>query len=176
MESLVLTVIGPDKPGVVDALSKVVAGHGASWEESRMARLAGQFAGILLVKVPPAQKDALVEALRTLASASLEVVVAHGVPEGEREGRAAVLSLVGGDRPGIVQRISRALAERGVNVESLETEVARAPMSSELLFHANATLTLPPGVDLATVRRDLEGIASDLMVDLALEEAADTSG
>ncbi len=173
MESLVLTVIGPDKPGVVDALSKAIAARGASWEESRMARLAGQFAGILLVKVPPAEKEALVAALRALGAAGLEVVVAHGVAEGERTGRTAVLSLVGSDRPGIVQRISSVLAARGVNVDALETEVARAPVSSELLFHASATLTIPPGVTLAAVRGDLEAIASDLMVDLAIEEAGE---
>ncbi|MBC7171104.1 MAG: ACT domain-containing protein [Polyangiaceae bacterium] len=171
MESLVLTVIGPDKPGVVDALSNIIASKGASWEEGRMARLAGQFAGILLVKVPPDEKEALIAALHALGTSSLEVVVAHGAPEDERAGRTAVLSLVGGDRPGIVQRISRALAERGVNVDLLETEVARAPMSSELLFHASATLSIPSDVDVAAVRRDLEAIASDLMVDLALEEA-----
>lgn len=172
MESLVVTVIGPDKPGVVDALSRVIAAGGGSWEESRMARLAGQFAGMLLVKVPAEGKDALVASLRALGPPSFEVVVALGAPEEERAGRKAVLSLVGSDRPGIVQRISRALAESGVNVETLETELARAPISSELLFHATAKLTIPPSVDLASVRADLEEIASDLMVDLAIQDAS----
>ncbi len=175
MESLVLTVIGPDKPGVVDALSKVIAEHGASWEASRMARLAGHFAGILLVKVPADRREPLAQAIEALAraSASLEVVVARGVADEARAGRVASLELVGSDRPGIVQRISRALAERHVNVDELETEVARAPMSSELLFRAHARLTLPDSVELDDVRRALEAIASDLMVDVDFREGVD---
>jgi glycine cleavage system regulatory protein len=172
MESLVLTVIGPDKPGVVDALSKVIAEHDASWEQSRMARLAGQFAGILLIKVPADRREGLRLALEGLAGPALEVVVAHGVAEPPRAARVAHLELVGGDRPGIVQRISRAMAARHVNLDELETEIARAPISSELLFRAQARLTIPDGVSLDDVQRDLEAIAADLMVDIDLREHA----
>jgi glycine cleavage system regulatory protein len=172
MESLVLTVIGPDKPGVVDALSRVIAEHDASWEQSRMARLAGQFAGILLVKVAADRREALRAALGQLAGGGLEVVIAHGVAEPEPKARVAHLELVGGDRPGIVQRMSRALAARQVNVDDLETEVTRAPMSSELLFRARARLTIPDGVELGDVQGDLEALASDFMVDIDLKERA----
>jgi glycine cleavage system regulatory protein len=172
MESLVLTVIGPDKPGVVDALSKVIAEHGASWEQSRMARLAGQFAGILLVKVPADRREALKAELSGLAGPDLEGVVAHGVTEPPREARVAHLELVGGDRPGIVQRISRAMAARHVNLDELETAIMRAPMSSELLFRARARLTIPDHVALEDIKRDVEAIAADLMVDIDLRESA----
>jgi glycine cleavage system regulatory protein len=38
--SLVVTVIGNDRPGIVERLSEVVLAAEANWEESRMARLA----------------------------------------------------------------------------------------------------------------------------------------
>lgn len=171
MQLLVLTVMGPDRPGLVDSLSRVIAAHGASWQQSRMARLAGQFAGILLVQVPVEAKIALVQDLEALGSSALMVHVASGEDEERAEAtRSVSLSLVGSDRPGIVQRISRALAEHGVNVDAFESEVSRAPISSELLFTATATLSLPAGLELSVVRRDLEALAGDMMVDLTLDE------
>ena len=49
--SLVLTIIGDDRPGIVEQLAEEVLDAGANWEESRMARLAGKFAGLLRVSV-----------------------------------------------------------------------------------------------------------------------------
>jgi len=79
-----------------------------------------------------------------------------------------VLELIGQDRPGIVRQISRALAQHGVNVEELRTECASAPMSGETLFKAQARLYIPASCDSAALRRELERIAADLMVDLLL--------
>ena len=57
--SLVLTVIGDDKPGIVEQLADQVLAAGGNWEESRMARLAGKFAGILRVSVDADRAEAL---------------------------------------------------------------------------------------------------------------------
>jgi glycine cleavage system regulatory protein len=66
MATLVLTVIGDDRSGLVSALSGVIADHGGSWERSQMARLAGKFAGIVVVSVPDAGADALIRDLGPL--------------------------------------------------------------------------------------------------------------
>lgn len=81
------------------------------------------------------------------------------------------LELVGNDRPGIVRDITRLLAEHGVNLESLDTDVLPAPMSSELLFHADARLAVPPGLALEQLQQRLETLADDLMVELSLQPA-----
>ena len=73
--SLVLTILGPDRPGLVEAVSQTIAEHGGSWQESSMARLAGRFAGVLLVSIDEARAEALTTALRGLESAGLSVVV-----------------------------------------------------------------------------------------------------
>jgi glycine cleavage system regulatory protein len=171
MTSLVVLVVGPDRPGLVDMLSSTIAEAGGNWQESRMSRLAGHFAGILRVDAPEGQGDALGARLEALGEQGLEVIVRRGEGGGAAPKlRHAHLDLVGSDRPGIIQRISQGLAKQGINVDELETEVTEAPMSGEMLFRAQARLRLPPGVDLTTLRTSLEAIGTDMMVDIKLEE------
>jgi glycine cleavage system regulatory protein len=167
--SLVLTIIGDDKPGIVEALSDHLLAAGANWEESRMAHLGGKFAGLLRVSVDAARADALEAQLRS-APAGLTVVVERSGAEPDRALRTIRLELLGNDQPGIIRNISRALADEGVNIEELETETTSAPMSGDTLFRARATLRIPSNLTLDRLRASLEGLAGELMVDLALEE------
>ena len=171
MESLVVTVIGKDRPGLVESVSAVVEDHGGSWVESRMSRLAGEFAGILRVSVPATQVDALSEGLEALRSGGLRVLVERGFEEQVEEGHVILLELIGSDRPGIVHKISEALAARGVNVDELNTECDGAPWSGDTLFKATARLRAPTTLDLDQLRESLEAIAGDLMVDISIGEA-----
>ena len=172
MPALVLTLIGPDRAGLVEAVAAVVADHGGNWLESRMSRLAGQFAGILEVEVPEEQVGALKVALQGLGRRGLNVVAeGAGVGSSGKGDRTLSLEVVGQDRPGIVREISQALARRGVNVEELRTGRESAPMSGEALFRAWARLRLAGATDQEELRATLEAIAADLMVDLSLEES-----
>ncbi len=166
-----MTVIGEDRPGLVDSVAGLVAEHGGNWLESRMSRLGGQFAGILRVEVPPEREQSLVVALEGLASRGLSVVVHPDQlrPRPQTE-RLSVLEIVGQDRPGIVRQISHALAGFGVNVEELETECASAAMSGETLFKARAKLSIPHACNAVDIRQSLEKIAEDLIVEISLEE------
>jgi glycine cleavage system regulatory protein len=172
LESLVVTLVGPDRPGLVNLLADCGRTHGASWEESRMATLAGQFAGIVHFAVPAEHAAALASALQALAKGGLQVLVASGTRAAGAAtvGRALRLELVGQDRPGIVRDISKALAELSVSIHELETEITSAAMSGEHLFNARAVLLVPPDVRTAALRRVLEGLANELMVDLTLDE------
>src|SRR5207248_361112 len=169
--SLVMTVIGRDRPGLVDSLAGLVAQYGGNWLESRMSRLGGQFAGILRVQVSREQEAGLVGSLTELQRDGLTVVVHSERPKFEEPGGPIVfLEIVGQDRPGIVHQISHALASHGVNVEELQSECGSAAMSGETLFKARARLHLPISCNLAALRQELEKIAADLIVDLALKE------
>jgi glycine cleavage system regulatory protein len=168
---LTLTLIARDRPGLVGALSERVAAAGGNWLESRMARLAGQFAGILLVEVPDAKADDLVAALRGLEAEGLHVTAERGsgeAPAGAQ--RPLTLELVGHDRPGIVREVAQALASRGVNIDELETEVVSGSFSGDALFKANARLRAPADLAPDELREALESLAHELMVDLDLEE------
>jgi len=166
---LVLTVIGSDRPGLVELVSRIVAGHGGNWLESRMSRLGGEFAGIIRVEVPAAAEPALVRDLAGLASQGLTVVCRSSGAESPVCRRFAALDLVGHDRPGIVRDISQALARAGANVEELTTSCESAAMSGEPLFKAAIKIGLPDGCDVAAIRRELEEIAANLLVDISLE-------
>ncbi|MAC98306.1 MULTISPECIES: glycine cleavage system protein R [Pseudomonas] len=163
---LVLTVISADKPGLVESLAQTINRHGGNWLESRMARMAGQFAGILRVDVGNDQLEALRIDLEGLTSLGINVQVAISGQAEEPVQSALILNLVGNDRAGIVHEVSRVLASHGVNVESLETECVPAPMSADMLFKAEAHLGVYPQTDLDALRDALENLTDDLMVEL----------
>jgi glycine cleavage system regulatory protein len=166
-----MTVIGQDRPGLVDSVAALVAEHGGNWLESRMSRLGGHFAGILRVEVPSENEPRLVAALKKLEARGLTVVVHPDQPKPlPASARQSVLEIVGQDRPGIVRDITHALASFGVNVEELETECESAAMSGETLFKARARLSIPESCDAAQVRQQLERIAADLIVEISLAE------
>jgi glycine cleavage system regulatory protein len=168
-----MTIIGQDRPGLVESVARIVAGHGGNWLESRMSRLGGEFAGILRIEVPAEKRTALLNALATLQSGGLAVVVRPDdkpVPATAAAGRPAKIELVGHDKPGIVREITSALAAAGVNIEEFTSEVVSAPMSGETLFKAVAHLQLPERCDLAALKRNLEKIATDLLVDVSFAE------
>jgi glycine cleavage system regulatory protein len=171
MTDLVLTLIGPDRPGLVQAVAGIVAEHGGNWLESRMTHLAGKFAGILRAELPPERAAAALAALAKLEGQGLKIV-AETVARSEREPpqRTMDLELLGLDRPGIVREIAQVLAGNGVNVEELTTNRTSAPMSGEILFEARAHVHVPAAADLAKLRAALERVASDLMVELKLED------
>jgi len=175
MTDLVLTLIGPDRPGLVEAVAQAVADHGGNWLESRMIHLAGKFAGILRVEAPPERAPALARALDALVSSGLRVV-AESIPRdgGDEAGaggaRVMSLELIGLDRPGLVREISQLLAQHQVNVEELTTDRTSAPMSGEMLFRADARVKVPAGLDADHLRDRLERLASDLTVEIRLEE------
>jgi len=169
--SLVLTVIGADRPGLIESLASTVAEHGGNWMESRMCRLGGQFAGIVHVEISQEEHPRLVEKLSDLQSKGLSIsVFADAKGKASVKGGAAVIEIIGNDRPGIVNQISRALAEYGVNVEDLKTEVVSAPMAGGLIFQARADVFLPENCHLAELQRQLESVASDLQVDVRIRQ------
>jgi glycine cleavage system regulatory protein len=168
---LIMTIMGKDRTGLLEYVSRVVEDHGGNWLESRMCRLGGEFAGILRVDVPKESEQALVKSLRGLNSESLTVFVREDEPATNSIPKhPASLEIVGHDRPGIVHQISAALARQGVNVEELETECASAPMSGEMLFKAVARLSVPESCMVTELRKELEKIAGNLMVDITFAE------
>ena len=168
---LVMTIIGPDRTGLVESVARAVAEHGGNWLESRMCRLGGEFAGILRVEIPVEKKSALLAALPKLQLNGLQIVVRDDAKISEKiSGKQTLLEIVGADRPGIVREITSALARANVNVEEFSSEVVSAPMSGEELFKARARLQLPENCNLAALKLDLEKIAADLLVDVSFAE------
>jgi glycine cleavage system regulatory protein len=170
---LVMTIISPDRTGLVESIARAVAEHGGNWLESRMCRLGGEFAGILRIEIPADKKSALLAALQKLQANGLQILVRDDAStSATASGKQTKLEIVGSDRPGIVREITAALARAGVNVEEFSSELVSAPMSGETLFKATARLQLPDKCDLAALKKDLEKIAADLLVDVSFAELA----
>jgi len=169
--SLVVTVIGADRPGIVSLLSDRAKGFGANWAASRMAVLAGQFAGIVHFEVPAANAQPLADALATLESTGLRIVIARSEARAPPPHRRCVkLDLVGNDHPGIIRDLSTSLADRGVSIEELHTEIVSAAMSADRLFRVHAILAVPDALGDEALKRALEALANEMMVDIALGE------
>lgn len=168
--SYVLTVIADDEPGIVERLSDVIKAHQGNWLKSRMANLAGKFAGVLHIEVPATQGPELESALKQLAHAGIEVRAELG-KESEGETHQMTLNLVGNDRPGIVRELSGTLAEMHINVLELLTNCGTAEMSSQPLFRAEALLQVPLTLDIDDVKAAIEDLGNELMVEIKLGPA-----
>jgi glycine cleavage system regulatory protein len=169
--TLVLTVVGDDRVGLVKALADIVSSNGGNWERSHLAELAGTFAGIVLVTVPDRRAERLQEALAPLQGL-LDVSVRTTAPDpvapaGRRQVR---LELLGNDRPGIVAAVSGILARHGLGVADLQTATRGAPMTGGLLFEASAVVTVDSVDSLDAVRTALEELATEILVDVSVVE------
>lgn len=166
---LVITLLGPDRPGIVASVAAVVAEHGGNWMESRMVHLGGQFAGLVRAQVPAHASDELRQAIEGLAQKGLRFTIEDATEtEATPAGRTVRLELVTPDRPGILREVSRILAHHGLNVEELATEFVAAPWSGELLFKANLAVTAPVDLDTDALRDALEETSAGMMLDVSV--------
>ncbi|MCB1675520.1 MAG: ACT domain-containing protein [Pseudomonadales bacterium] len=170
--SYIVTFIGDDRPGLVEALSRVIENNQGNWLESRLSQLGGKFAGLVLVALPDENGEALEAELKTLSASGLSVRVtpATGMAATSR-GRCITLTVIGPDRLGIVREISRALAQRQVNVIEMDSAVSSAPMSAELIFTARIDAEIPEHIDLDDLEDSLEEIANVMTLEIDLERS-----
>jgi glycine cleavage system transcriptional repressor len=170
---LVVTAVGPDRPGIVSDLSGIIHQAGANLEDSRMAALGGEFAVVLLAS----GQEAALEKLRRVLSESESKLGLHVVqkptsaPSTERRVLPYSMRVSGFDRPGIVQAVTQTLARRNVNVRSLESRLAYAPHSGTPLFVLEAELEVPSELTLSELRRELSARCEEENLDLTFEAA-----
>ena len=169
LKTILITVSGPDRPGMVSALAEVVAAHDGNWLESRMANLGGQFAGIIRIEVDEFRQEDLLTAAQALHSSALNVALlpvedTHILPAG----RDVELELIGQDHPGIVRDISRVLSDAGVSVQAFDSFLEEASMAGGMLFHAHAHLSVPEQLGTEQLHERLQSLSDSLMIDINL--------
>ncbi|MCC4249897.1 MULTISPECIES: glycine cleavage system protein R [Microbacterium] len=167
MTTLVITVVGDDRAGLVASLADIVEAHGGNWETSELAELAGAFAGIVEVSVASDRADDLRTALEA-AAGTLRVTVHGPAPVSATTARTVALTVVGNDRPGIVREITGALSTRGASIERMSTQTMDAAMSGGRLFEASVNATLAEGGGLDEIVEDLQDLAAEIQVDVTL--------
>jgi glycine cleavage system regulatory protein len=169
MTTLILTVVGSDRPGLVATVAHIVDEHGGNWENSRLAELDGTFAGVIQISVPVDRIEELRASLHGL-DGLLTIAVHAGspAPAAAEAGRELSIQVLGNDRPGIVRDISAVLSVHALSIESMTSQTRDAAMAGGRLFEASVIATVPATADPDALRADLERIANDLQVDITL--------
>jgi glycine cleavage system transcriptional repressor len=168
---LVLTAVGPDRPGLVNEISSLVLAAGANLEDSRMAILGGEFALLMLVSGEEAKMhDVEARSAHLGERLGLRVITKHTTPQQvPNDFLPHRFRVTGVDRPGIVQRVTAVLAGRGVNVASLESRLEFAAESGTPMFILDAALQIPSALALADLRRELATACEEENWDFSLE-------
>ena len=164
MKHLIITVIGQDRPGLVETLSDTVYQNQGNWLSSSLSKLAGQFTGILQVEVADQYVGVLSSALAQLDDLQVQIV--------EEESKTLPTSVVhhllvtGNDRSGIVKDVTTKLNQLGINIHKLKTHSDSAPNWGYPIFSARFQLELPGDLSIEYVQEELEKIADDLTIDI----------
>ncbi|RPI23996.1 MAG: hypothetical protein EHM61_18300 [Acidobacteria bacterium] len=169
---LLVTAVGPDRVGFVDEITGVLVSHGANVEESRMARLTGEFAALLLVEVTDNKIEQLKRELASLRG--MEVWVRPVKPDQSgffQDYQLYTLAVNGADHEGIIKTIAHALNRLGINIAELESDVVYAPTTGSPLFNMRAVLQVPPSLSIETVQESLNSAGNEMCVSVQLEKA-----
>lgn len=169
---LIMTILGTDRPGLVNSLADTVTRHGGNWLECRMTRLAGQFAGIVRVECPQNSVDELLRELQSPSGdpghAGITVQAVRESSEPPQPRRTLEVEVVGNDRPGIVRELTAAIASAGGNIEELTTNLESAPMSGHPMFRAKGTISISETVATQEITAAIEKLGGDLSVDVSI--------
>lgn len=169
---LVVTIIGPDKRGLVAEITELVAEHHASIEESRMSRLGGDFAIIMMLSLDAAQKENCCAALDSFKTQGLEVFSRETNLSRVEKFKGFVpyeVSVWGADHEGIVHAVAEYLTEMHIQLEDVETEVTNAPNTGTPLFSMVAEIQAPPTLTLQQLRDRIDDLSDELGVDISVK-------
>jgi glycine cleavage system regulatory protein len=171
MALFVLNAAGSDRPGLTEALAAAILSAGGNWLESHLARLGGLYVGSVLVELEAGSVEALRAAVSKVDAQGLEVRIAPAIEAAGAAGEELHFGLVGQDRLGIVRQVTAVLSGLDANIESFKTWIDAEPHSGAPLFHMEAHLRLPPGLEAGAVQAALEDISAEIMVDFSLTPA-----
>ena len=171
-EHILLSLVGPDRTGLVDKISGAILKQKGNLEDSRMAVLGGEFAMLMLVSIPGDARQALEQAVRQEAETlGLLLTIKTTTPRrNENVATPLKLRVEGMDHEGIVHDVVHYLAEQGVSVETLDSQLTNAPHTGSPLFSMNLHLEVPSAVSLSVLEKGLDAVADRLNVTLEIEQ------
>ncbi|KKW90611.1 glycine cleavage system protein R [Sphingobium chungbukense] len=170
-QTIILTVVGSDRPGLTRAIADAVYSAGGNWLESHLSRLGGKYVGSVLVELPEERLEELEQAARTIDAFGIKVDIIASAKTAARDGAPLTIEIVGQDRPGIVREVTTVLAGLDVNIEDFATAVEGGAWSGVPLFRAKVKMLIPASLSTDKVREALEDISGEVMVDFDIESA-----
>ncbi len=168
-KNIVLTLTGTDRIGIVDSVTEILVKFDGNVETSRMARLGGEFAMLMLISIPEEQLNLFDESINTLGQQGFQVSTRQTGQSYEQKYSGWLpyqIEVHGADHEGIVHQVAHYLTQRGINIESMDTGIVPAPMSGTLFFSMNAVVLVPPGMPHKDWQSDLEDVADRLNVEI----------
>lgn len=169
--NIVFTLTGTDRVGIVDEITRSLLDIGGNIESSRMTRLGGEFAVLMLVSLPSGTGEALRQTVAALTERGYTVTTTPTTQESSQtrcDWHRYRIEVQGADHEGIVNTLAHTLAQRGISIESMDTGNSRAPNSGALLFNMSALVLVPPGVEEHAWRTELETSGHDQHVDITI--------
>ncbi|HQJ08457.1 MAG TPA: ACT domain-containing protein [Deltaproteobacteria bacterium] len=167
--NIVFTLTGPDRAGVVKEITKLLLDLGGNVETSRMARLGGEFAVLMLVSMPQEKLADLGRSVQSLTGRGYTVTTSR---TGQTHAESHVgwlpyqIEVYGADHEGIIHEIAHTLSQFGINIESMDTVTTRAPVSGAPLFSMSALVLVPPELPGKKWRSALEDVGNQVNVDI----------
>lgn len=164
-----VTAVGANRPGIAAAVTEILFDHGGNIEDSRMAILGGHFAMMLIVGLPDDADPTALERALLPTTEELDLLVsvrpvAHATAEPQAGAEEFVVSVYGADKPGIVSKVSRTLADHGINITDLATRVVEGDPAVYVVL---MEVVVPAGADTAVIDADLKLVGADLDVDIS---------
>jgi glycine cleavage system transcriptional repressor len=169
--NIVLTVTGTDRVGIVDEVTQMLLNLGGNIETSRMARLGGEFAMLMLVALPSEQSSPLDKALAELEARGYKVTTTPtALSYGQQHAGwlSYQIDVKGADHEGIIHEVAQTLAKRGISIEGMDTGTMHAPNSGTPLFMMTALVVVPPELTDQSWRAALEEAGHALQVDITV--------
>ena len=167
-----VTIISKDRPGIVADTTEVLFRLGCNIEDSSCTMLGGDFAMILVVShEKPFPKARLVDEYKALHERTGLAIHVRSLSEEEicpvkEEGELCLVSVYGSDQPGIVYRVTRALADQRINITDLNTRLIGTP--EEPVYVLMLEAILPPPMSVEEAERLLESLKKELAVEIAV--------
>ena len=164
MNHIIISAFGADKPGIVSHLTGTITTHGGNIEESRMMKLGSDFTTMILVSVSAEWTESLTVALGGIQGLQISIQKTSPfsmdatIPQCE-------IHLTGADNEGLVYKVAARLAEKGINIEEMETGTENAPISGTILFTMTARVSHPQ-LDIPRLENDMNELADKLAVEI----------
>ena len=170
MNSLIISAVGCDRPGIISEISGVITSHGGNVEESHMSRLGSDFTIIMLVSVAPDWVESLEVALQSIN----ELTIISKPTETQQEAKEGIqcqINLSGADNEGIVKVLSKYLAGKSINILEMQTHISNAPVTGTPLFNLKAITTIPKSLNLMDIQSEITQIAQKLGVEITVNQS-----
>ena len=168
-KNVVLALTGSDQVGIVASVTEVLVKYAGNVETSRMTRLGGEFAMLMLVSVEEKQLGNLELGVKSLREQGFLVTTKQTDLNIEQKYAGWLpfqIEVHGADHEGIVHEVAHYLTQRGINIETMDTGIVPAPMSGTLFFSMSAVVLVPPNLSQKNWQSDLDEVADQLNVEI----------